>query len=921
MPPSECGTWPAYWLYGPNWPNGGEIDIIEGANLAYINTMSGHTAEGCQLDPADEGLFSGERRNLDCFVGKDNIGCGFNPPASDTSSYGDGFNAVNGGVYAMEWDNEYIKIWKFARGAIPADIEAKRPDPKKWGLPQALFGGSKCSVNDFYHDMNIVLNIQFAARNPEAFTNTYWDVSYIDVYSRNDIPPILPSSKQSSDDSSATSRAAIPSNPNEPNPSSSNTPVPAKPSNSSRRSVSLNETTSRGSTSTTTKTMTTHSTILVTIPGQGTNSPTVSPLPVVGGGSSVNPARIGNYSYIGCFGSRTGFQTFEETAKSADMTLQSCVQACGGTIYIGVFEETCYCADRLDADTRAVAEESDCNVPCPGNDKQLCGGLAAKSTSNPRRWMPSRRDAPSSVLLTVYASLADTDMPEAPPGMGASLPTTSSGQVELSASDNLTGETGSDGRPNAIVTGDVTEVVVVTNTLTDSTVTRVITQLDPSEVTTVTRAIEQFGQPKINTRVRVIVEPDFSGVTTLTRTITEFAPPGSSDFPSDGIAQIERPDATTITRIIGGPGGSGMGAVSPIIVDPDRPAVRTTVTYFTVFPSDPGALVPQESVITLWYEQCDCETPKLMEPPMETKVVECDGCGSNGESTVTLTVPITVSVVVVPAGGSKPSQGESQDGEPQQEQPGNGGENQGESPQSQSGQRQSSQGQAGQGEFVQIQSNQGQPGREQSDQGQSGQEQPNQGQSNQEQSDQEPPNQGPPSQSQSNQGQYGQGESGQEQPSQGQPDRGQPEQGEPDQSQPQQTQLNLGQPPDEITTILTSYQTIRVVSEETLDNNIVVTRTKKQTIVVVIKPSDTINLEDDSPGNTVEDVVPAQPTAPDQPHIAAEPAVAIAATPGPAGTPGAPDQPAVVGAAWSAIKGLKTSIVLSVVVALIFATL
>ena len=22
-----CGTWPAFWLVGPNWPNGGEIDV------------------------------------------------------------------------------------------------------------------------------------------------------------------------------------------------------------------------------------------------------------------------------------------------------------------------------------------------------------------------------------------------------------------------------------------------------------------------------------------------------------------------------------------------------------------------------------------------------------------------------------------------------------------------------------------------------------------------------------------------------------------------------------------------------------------------------------------------------------------------------------------------------------------------------
>jgi hypothetical protein len=30
VPGGQCGTWPAMWLLGPNWPWGGEIDIIEG---------------------------------------------------------------------------------------------------------------------------------------------------------------------------------------------------------------------------------------------------------------------------------------------------------------------------------------------------------------------------------------------------------------------------------------------------------------------------------------------------------------------------------------------------------------------------------------------------------------------------------------------------------------------------------------------------------------------------------------------------------------------------------------------------------------------------------------------------------------------------------------------------------------------------
>jgi hypothetical protein len=83
------------------------------------------------------------------------------------------------------------------------------------------------------------------------------------------------------------------------------------------------------------------------------------------------------------------------------------------------------------------------------------------------------------------------------------------------------------------------------------------------------------------------------------------------------------------------------------LADANREPITSTITYFTVMPSNPGSLVPQEDIVTMSYEQCDyCETPELIKPSMETKVVECDGCGPNGEDTVTLTVPISVTITV-----------------------------------------------------------------------------------------------------------------------------------------------------------------------------------------------------------------------------------------------------------------------------------
>ena len=159
MPPSQCGLWPAFWAYGPGWPNSGEIDIIEGASTTYNNLISAHTGAGCTVSQTLQQQAAGQLKTDNCFVGQNNVGCGYAAPESDTSSYGDGFNAAQGGVYAMEWDDDYIKIWHFSRSQIPTDITDKQPDPESWPQPDAIFGGSSCAVDKYFKNMNLVINI------------------------------------------------------------------------------------------------------------------------------------------------------------------------------------------------------------------------------------------------------------------------------------------------------------------------------------------------------------------------------------------------------------------------------------------------------------------------------------------------------------------------------------------------------------------------------------------------------------------------------------------------------------------------------------------------------------------------------------------------------------------------------------------
>ncbi|RGP78569.1 glycoside hydrolase family 16 [Fusarium longipes] len=693
MPISQCGTWPAFWAYGDNWPMGGEIDILEGANLAYTNIMSAHTAQGCMLDPADSNLFSGIRRNLDCGVGTDNVGCGFNPPESDTSSYGDGFNAVGGGVYAMEWDSEYISIWHFPRGAIPADIEAKRPDPRKWGVPQSLFGGSKCNVDDYFSDMRLVLNINFCgdygegtwassevcralaptcreyvANNPTAFTEAYFDVSYIDVYTRlgGGVPPVVPSS--ASEASTETSAVVVPVE------SATNTPMsenPVFPSTTFPGNNTINTGTTRTNRKepatqseepTTTTTLTGISSVLVTIPGSGTDTPTVSPLPVATGGKTINPSKIGDYSYIGCFGSQNGFQTFDLAVDSDDMTIERCIEACNGLTYIGLFEGDCYCASALDGDTRAVRNETSCDRPCPGDDGQFCGGMVTQNTrARLRRSIPLRRDTPSNVLLTVYADISDAGQPEVPPAMGPGTNGTSS--------DNSGGQGGSgtnESEDPATSDGDASPGGTEAGSTTNGDGTQEGPAADGQDNPTASNDNNSQGGSATEGSDIPTVSNDESDASVAGSASPEVPIAQESSDEQDGSDDQE---ATTSNgdNVLSNPSiveESSDQDVAPVVVigtasdglvleatqalaDANREPVTSTITYFTIVPSKPGSLVPQENIVTMSYEHCDyCETPTLIKPPMETKVVECDGCGPNGEDTVTLTVPISVTITV-----------------------------------------------------------------------------------------------------------------------------------------------------------------------------------------------------------------------------------------------------------------------------------
>ncbi|KNA97018.1 endo-1,3(4)-beta-glucanase [Fusarium oxysporum f. sp. lycopersici 4287] len=206
MPGSIPGVWPAYWMFGPNWPTSGEIDILEGVNTQTENKISLHTGPGCSI--TNDGTTQGTTlESENCDSAGASAGCGQN--TSDNQNYGDGFNDIGGGVYATEWTSERHTLWFFHRGRRRQDIQSGNPTPSSWGPPAAKFNGGKgCNIDDHFKENNIVFDTTFCgdwagspdvwgknpetsslgdckdyvANNPADFKNAYWLVNSIKVY-------------------------------------------------------------------------------------------------------------------------------------------------------------------------------------------------------------------------------------------------------------------------------------------------------------------------------------------------------------------------------------------------------------------------------------------------------------------------------------------------------------------------------------------------------------------------------------------------------------------------------------------------------------------------------------------------------------------------------------------------------------------
>jgi hypothetical protein len=156
--PVGCGTWPALWLSDPsNWPENGEIDIMEAVNVvgSTYNQMTLHTTKGCSMGVKRKE--TGKSLQNSCVnTTNENAGCGVN--AGEKVTYGDQFNENGGGVLAMELRAAGIRMWQFARSSVPSNVFSA-PDPSTWGEATADFPSTDCNIGNHFRNQSIIANI------------------------------------------------------------------------------------------------------------------------------------------------------------------------------------------------------------------------------------------------------------------------------------------------------------------------------------------------------------------------------------------------------------------------------------------------------------------------------------------------------------------------------------------------------------------------------------------------------------------------------------------------------------------------------------------------------------------------------------------------------------------------------------------
>ncbi|KAN0081221.1 glycoside hydrolase family 16 protein [Tylopilus felleus] len=201
--PYGCSVWPAWWSQAVQWPQGGEIDTLEGVNLHTHNQISLHTETGCnQVSPNETSTMIG---STNCsYANQGNQGCTVLDPSP--ASFGAGFANTSGGAFVTEFASTGISIWFFPRSEIPSALSNNDStiDTTTFGIPVGNWPNAGCNIHEFFQPQQLIFDItlcggwanatfssnctgvcynDYVLGDPSVYDDAYFEISYVRVFS------------------------------------------------------------------------------------------------------------------------------------------------------------------------------------------------------------------------------------------------------------------------------------------------------------------------------------------------------------------------------------------------------------------------------------------------------------------------------------------------------------------------------------------------------------------------------------------------------------------------------------------------------------------------------------------------------------------------------------------------------------------
>ncbi|KAI0601233.1 hypothetical protein F4775DRAFT_541028 [Biscogniauxia sp. FL1348] len=162
LPKPVCGSWPSFWLFGEPWPTKGEVDIYENWNDLTFNRYTAHVdapsvVGECKI--VSDGMLA----TIDSPNCYDHADGQYEYQGCSASYATETFGSSSGGIYAMEWTSEYIRMWDWTHDAAPTDVLSGKPEPSvsNWGTPNYII--KECDIEKAFSDMKLVFSLDFCA--------------------------------------------------------------------------------------------------------------------------------------------------------------------------------------------------------------------------------------------------------------------------------------------------------------------------------------------------------------------------------------------------------------------------------------------------------------------------------------------------------------------------------------------------------------------------------------------------------------------------------------------------------------------------------------------------------------------------------------------------------------------------------------